>query len=153
MRRRAAAGVAAPVLALVVLLSACQGGRPDAVVAGDDLPDCSDDACASQVAAYGEAVSQLPGVQTVRDLDYEPEQITDSAGVSGELVVSDASDCALLEDDLGRLLWESSISPVVSVTLLCFGPGASGSDYEYAAYSLSLEDEAELAERWGPRGG
>ncbi len=153
MRRRTRAG--ARVLAVVVaaaLLAGCQGDRTDAVGHGDDLPDCSADECAAQVSELNAAVADLPGV-TSADLDYEPEQITDSAAVTGEIEVERGTTCAGIEDDLGRLLWQSPVSPVASIRLRCYLPGASGPDYEHAAYSFSLLDGAEVTERWGPRGG
>lgn len=145
--------VTASALLGVALLSGCQQGRTDAVGAGDDLPDCSSEGCADAVTAFGQAVASLPVVSSVSELDYEAEQVTDSASVSGTVEISDSTTCAALEDELGRLLWESAINPVASVQVRCYEPGASGSDYEFARYSLSLKDEAELTDRWGPRGG
>lgn len=149
MRRRAAsAGLAA-----ALVLGGCHAGRTDAAGAGDDLPDCSTAGCADEVASYSDAVAALPGVAAVRDVAYEPEQVTDSASVSGAVTVGAATACDDLEDELGRLLWESPISPVASVRLRCYLAGQSGPNYDYAGYSFALEDPEDLTERWGPRGG
>lgn len=135
-----------------VLLGGCGGGgRVDASRAGQDLPDCSADGCAAELAAYSDAVGSLADVQSV-DLAYEAQQITNVASVTGDVHVTRGAVCADLEDDLGRLLWQSQL-PVPTVTLSCYLPGASGSDYDYATSSFLLQDVDDLTAKWGPRGG
>lgn len=118
-----------------------------------DPPDCSASECADEVAAYADAVAGLDGVERVRDVRYRGDQVTDEPSVTGEVQVAAGTDCAALEDDAGRLLWVSQVSPVASVTLRCFLPGAAGADYDYVSSSFQLEDRDELADRWGRRGG
>ena len=148
---RAVLGTVAGMLTVVVLAGCSGADRTDASQAGKDLRDCSDSGCADGLAAYSDAVSQLPGVETL-DLSYRAEQITAGASINGDLMVAPGTACADLEDDLGRLLWESQL-PVSTVALLCYLPGTSGSDYERAGYSFLLKDAGELTDRWGPRGG
>jgi hypothetical protein len=143
----------APLLAAVLLVGACSGDDTvDASRADDDLPDCSAEECAAEVAAYADEVAALPLVRSV-DLAYEPDQVTAEPSVSGEVTVTAGTDCADLEDDLGRLLWQSQVAPASSVTLRCYQPGESGSDYEFAGFAFVLKDEAVLTDDWGPRGG
>jgi hypothetical protein len=137
---------------VVLLAGACGEDRVDASQADDDLPDCSAEACEAEVAAYADEVAALPVVRSV-EMEYEARQITDGPSVSGEVRVTAGTDCADLGDDLGRLLWQSDVAPANAVTLLCFRPGASGADYEFADYAFVLEDAGELTARWGPRGG
>lgn len=119
----------------------------------DDPPDCAAADCVAEVAAYAEALAGLEGVERVVDVSYRARQITDVPQVRGEIHVDAATDCAGLEDDVGRLLWASQVSPVSSVTLECYLPGATGPDYDYVSSSFVLEDPDELVSRWGPRGG
>lgn len=142
----------AAVLGAVLLVGCSSDDHVDASQAGKDLPDCSDTACAAEVAAYSDAVAVLPGVRKV-DLSYRAEQTTDGASVDGDVMVTADTVCADLEDELGRLLWQSPINPVISVELQCYLPGASGSDYEDTRYAFVLKDAADLTEQWGPRGG
>ncbi|MDE0775123.1 MAG: hypothetical protein OSB43_02450 [Nocardioides sp.] len=152
-RRHAVVAVAA-VAALVMgpLLGGCQGEARDASQAGEDLPDCSASECAEEVAALADEVGSLPGVAAL-EVSYRAEQVTNGASVIGSLEVEDGTACGDLEDDLGRLLWQSRISPVTSVNLRCYLPGASGPDYETAKYAFVLQDGADLTRAWGPRGG
>ena len=146
-------GLALTVVAVLVL-AGCDGrGRTDAVGAGDDLPDCSSSGCAEEVAAYADAVGALPDVTGVRDVAYEPAQATDSASVSGTITVPAGTDCDSLEDDLGRLLWESRVSPVAYVALRCHPADDPDGSYDQTGFSFSLKDTDELTEQWGPRGG
>ncbi|CAN5389840.1 hypothetical protein BH09ACT12_BH09ACT12_31550 [soil metagenome] len=151
-RARPALRVVSTILGLA-LLGGCGGDDgTDASLAGRGLPDCSESGCADEVAAYAEAVGELPGVQDL-DISYREEQITAGAAVIGDLTVGSGASCSDLEDELGRLLWESAINPVSAVRLQCYLPGASGSDYDDAGYSFLLKDADELTARWGPRGG
>ena len=143
---------AVPALVVVVVLSGCQSDAGDASQAGEGLPDCSASECSDEVAALADEVRSLPGVAAL-DVSYREEQITNGASVIGSLEVDDGTACADLEDDLGRLLWQSSVSPVTSVNLRCYLPGASGSDYETAKYAFVLKDETDLTQAWSPRGG
>lgn len=143
--RRLLAGAALPVLLVGAACQARQG-------ADSDLPDCSGSGCAEEVTALADAIAGLDGVRDVRDVEYQPSQITASPSVDGEVVVDPDVDCASLEEPVGRLLWASKVSPVNNVTLRCFLPGAEPSDYDYVSYSFYPNDQKELTAEWGPRG-
>lgn len=153
--RPPAAATPALIVLVAVLLSGCGGGGDDgtdASLAGRDLPACGDTGCEEETKAYSAAVQGLGDVESL-DLAYREEQITAGASIIGDVTVTPGATCAELEDDLGRLLWESKINPVSSVSLQCFLPGDSGSDYDDTGFSFLLKDADELAARWGPRGG
>lgn len=142
--------------AIVLGAGGCASGPfsgDDQLPGADELPDCSASDCAAEVAAFGKDLQALDGVEGVEDLRYQPRQITAGPSVDGVLRVAAGTDCAALEEDVGRLLWESRVNPVGSTDLRCFLPGETGSDYEYVSASFVLTADAERAEQeWGPRG-
>ncbi len=146
---------AVPSVLAAALLSGCVAGADDgtdASLAGRDLPECDDTGCVEETEAYAAGVRGLRGVDSLK-VTYREEQITAGASIIGDVTVTPDATCDELEDDLGRLLWESDVNPVSSVRLQCFLPGASGSDYDNTGFSFLLKDADELAGRWGPRGG
>lgn len=154
MSRRSSRCAVLVVLA-ATLLSGCLGGEDDgtdASLAGRALPECGDTGCAEETKGYAADVRGLSGVDSL-EVTYREEQITAGASIIGDVTVTPGATCDQLEDDLGRLLWESAINPVSSVSLQCYLPGASGSDYDDTGFSFLLKDADELADRWGPRGG
>ena len=154
MRRRSTRSAVLTALA-AALLSGCVGGSDDgtdASLAGRDLPKCGDTGCVAETEAYAVAVRGLSGVTSLQ-VTYREEQITAGASIIGDVTITPDATCDQLEDDLGRLLWESAINPVSSVSLQCYLPGASGSNYDDTGFSFLLKDADVLADRWGPRGG
>lgn len=138
-----------------VVLVGCSDRPLDASQAGSDLPDCSASGCAEEIAPIADGVGALPGVVDV-DLSYREEQTTDGAAVRGRVDVrggSGATACVDLEEDLGRLLWQSRVHPVTSISLDCYAPGSEETGYEVTGYAFVLKDAATLAQAWGPRGG
>ncbi|WP_323792314.1 hypothetical protein [Nocardioides sp.] len=139
--------------ALLVTATGCSDDRPlDASQAGKGLPDCSASECADEIAPIADGVAVLPGVIDV-DLSYREKQITAGASVTGRVDVRRDTDCEDIEEDLGRLLWQSQVHPVTSITLRCYAPGSEETGYDFADYAFVLKEAATLEEAWGPRGG
>jgi hypothetical protein len=135
-----------------LMLSAC--GSDDSDSSYDPnagVPSCAESKCVAEVDELARRIAELPGVATVQELRYVPDQITDGPHVGGEIRIPRSerrTQCDSLEDRLAQLVWESEVAPVDGMRVAC---RVGNSD---AGRTLGLSwtlDPLTYRDKWGPR--
>lgn len=139
------------VLLSLLCLSSC--GLEEPYDPNADLQSCADSACSEELDELAQQISQVDGIQTVRQIRYFEGKELSGPQVTGafEIESADRGDCSAFVEDIGPLVWHSKVAPIVGYRFDCYPKDATGSSYGYVADSWVGDTAEEYRKAWGER--
>jgi hypothetical protein len=99
-----------------------------------------------------EQLGELPDVARATEVRWTRGKALSSPTISGNLTIRSTSkeDCYALQDDLERIAWTSSVSPLEAWSYKCYPLGSTSWTLVNGFWN---DDDADgLDEKWGARG-